>query len=77
MLDSKGFDLWADGYDESVNLSEERNEFNESREKYRHIWDDDEFYFVSEEIKKDLNNEYLCEYEKISYCAGILSIKNI
>ncbi len=53
-----------------------RNEFNESREKYHHIWDDDEFYFVSEEIKKDLNSEYLCGYEKISYCAGILSIKN-
>lgn len=27
MLDSKGFDLWADGYDESVNLSEENNEY--------------------------------------------------
>lgn len=53
-----------------------RNEFNESKEKYRHIWDDDEIYFVSEETKKHLNNEYLCEYEKISYCAGILSIKN-
>lgn len=27
MLNSKGFDLWADGYDKSVNLSEERNEY--------------------------------------------------
>ena len=27
MLDSKGFDLWADGYDKSVNLSEESNEY--------------------------------------------------
>lgn len=27
MLDNKGFDLWADGYDKSVNLSEESNEY--------------------------------------------------
>ena len=26
MLDSKGFNLWANGYDKSVNLSEENNE---------------------------------------------------
>ena len=27
MLDNKGFDLWADGYDKSVNLCEEDNEY--------------------------------------------------
>lgn len=27
MLNSKGFDMWADGYDKSVNLSEERDEY--------------------------------------------------
>lgn len=27
MLTSKGFDLWADGYDQSVSLSEEANEY--------------------------------------------------
>ena len=27
MLDEKGFDLWADKYDEAVGLSEERNEY--------------------------------------------------
>lgn len=27
MLDSKGFDLWADGYDKSVGLSEEENTY--------------------------------------------------
>ena len=27
MLDSKGFDLWADGYDKSVGLSEEKNTY--------------------------------------------------
>lgn len=27
MLDNKGFDLWADGYDESVNLSEQDNDY--------------------------------------------------
>lgn len=27
MLDAKGFDLWADGYDKSVQLSEESDEY--------------------------------------------------
>ena len=27
MLDSKGFDLWADGYDKSVNISDDNNEY--------------------------------------------------
>ena len=27
MLDSRGFDLWADGYDKSVGLSEEKNTY--------------------------------------------------
>ncbi len=27
MLDNKGFDLWADGYDKSVQLSEENDEY--------------------------------------------------
>jgi putative AdoMet-dependent methyltransferase len=27
MLDNKGFDLWSDGYDMSVNLSEESNQY--------------------------------------------------
>lgn len=27
MLDSKGFDLWADGYDKAVGISEEANAY--------------------------------------------------
>ena len=27
MLEEKGFDLWANGYDESVSLSDEKNEY--------------------------------------------------
>lgn len=27
LLDNKGFDLWADGYDKSVELSEKSNEY--------------------------------------------------
>ena len=27
MLDSKGFDLWADGYDKSVGVSDEENTY--------------------------------------------------
>ena len=28
MLDSRGFDLWADGYDASVGLAEEENSYS-------------------------------------------------
>ena len=27
MLDSKGFDLWADGYDKAVGISDEKNTY--------------------------------------------------
>ena len=27
MLDNKGFDLWADGYDKSVGVSDEETDF--------------------------------------------------
>lgn len=34
MLDNKGFDLWADGYDKSVQLSEENDEYPFAGYKY-------------------------------------------
>jgi len=53
-----------------------RNEYDESKEKYHKIWDNDEIYLVAEEIKKNLNNKYFCKYIKTSHCAGILTIEN-
>ena len=35
-------------------------------------WDDDEFYFVAEEMKKAFPN---MEFEKTSFCAGVITLK--
>ena len=37
MLDNKGFDLWADGYDKSVGLSDEENTYPFAG--YRMCWE--------------------------------------
>lgn len=55
---------------------ETRNELEKCKVKYNDYWDNDEFYFIAEEIKKKLNNECSCEYIKISHCAGVLTIAN-
>lgn len=55
---------------------ETRNELEISKEKYKEFWDNDEFYFIAEEIKESLNNDYFCKYIEISHCAGILTIEN-
>jgi putative AdoMet-dependent methyltransferase len=53
---------------------ETRNKLEKCKAKYNEYWDNDEFYFTAEEIKSNLNNEYLCEYIQISHCAGVLTI---
>lgn len=45
------------------------------REKYKDLWDDDEFYFVYEEIKGKLNFP-VKRYISISHCAGVLLLAN-
>lgn len=55
---------------------ETRNELERSKGKYKEIWDNDEVYFVAEEIKGILDSEYSCKYIKISHCAGILAVAN-
>ena len=55
---------------------ETRNELEECKAKYNEYWDNDEIYFIVEEIKNQLNDEYFCEYIKISHCAGVLTIAN-
>ena len=55
---------------------ETRNELEICKEKYKELWDDDESYFVADEIMKDLNHKYSCVYTKISNCAGVLTISN-
>lgn len=55
---------------------ETRDQLEKCKEQYNEYWDNDEIYFIAEELNENLNNEYLCEYAKISHCAGVLTIAN-
>jgi len=55
---------------------ETRDELEKSKAKYNEYWDNDEFYFVAEEIKDHLNDKYYIEYIRISHCAGVLKLAN-
>ena len=54
---------------------ETSKELDECREIYKEIWDNEEFYFVANVMMKSLNELY-CNYEKISYCSGVLTVAN-
>lgn len=51
---------------------ETRNELEECKNKYKEHWDNDEIYWVYNEIKVNIINS---NFEKISECAGIIKIK--
>ncbi len=51
---------------------ETREKLNECRQDSIEYWDDDEFYFVYEEISSLLENE--CEFHQISHCGGVFII---
>lgn len=53
---------------------ETRDELEKCKIKYEECWDNDEVYCVAEEIKERLKNKCLCEFVKISHCAGVLNI---
>lgn len=53
-----------------------KDKLERCKEKYNNDWDNDEFYFVAEEIQKFLDDKYSCSYIKISECAGVLCITN-
>ena len=50
---------------------ETRNEMEQCRQQACDEWDDDEIYFVVNELKKDFP---ALLFTKISYCAGILTL---
>lgn len=57
---------------------ESRNELEECKTKYEEIWDNDEIYYVSDEIIRNISNKYgYCKFNKISHCAGVMVIKKI
>ena len=49
-----------------------RQDLERCREKAGEEWDDEEFYFVFDELQKAFPT---LNYEQISYCAGILSLR--
>lgn len=51
-----------------------RNKLEKSKEKYSDFWDNDEVYFVLEEIEESFNGKYDCRYIKILYCVGVLVV---
>lgn len=52
---------------------ETRGALNECRDKVGDGWDADEIYFVYDEMKKSFPK---MEFEKMSSCAGLLTLKN-
>ncbi|NYB74899.1 class I SAM-dependent methyltransferase [Sedimentibacter hydroxybenzoicus DSM 7310] len=56
---------------------ETSEELNKCRELHKEDWDNDEFYFVANNIMNSLNDLYYCNYDKISHCAGVLVVENI
>ena len=50
---------------------ESREELDRCRKDAGDEWDDDEFYFVADELKREFP---ACTFKMISYCAGVLSL---
>ena len=48
-----------------------RQDLEQCREKAGEEWDDEEFYFVFDELRKSFPTMH---FEQISYCAGVLSL---
>ncbi|WP_053365611.1 class I SAM-dependent methyltransferase [Bacillus sp. FJAT-27245] len=44
------------------------------REKSREYWDEDEYYFVSDKISRELNGFCKCEFFPKSHCGGVFVV---
>lgn len=55
---------------------ETRTELEKCKENYFDFWDSEEVYFIAEEMIDSLGYNLNCTYNKISHCAGILSLSN-
>lgn len=53
---------------------ETREHLEECRRESKDYWDDDEYYFVSNEIIAALKDHCHCEFYPISHCGGVLII---
>jgi putative AdoMet-dependent methyltransferase len=52
-----------------------KEQFDECKLLYNNEWDDEEYYFVYDELKNKFTDEYTINYNKISICAGIIVIR--
>lgn len=55
---------------------ETSQELDQCKEMYKEIWDNEEIYFVANEMMKSFNELYYCNYDKISHCSGVLMVVN-
>lgn len=53
-----------------------RRELELCKTKYRNEWDSDEIYYVADEMKELLEDRYFFDYQKISHCAGVMTVAN-
>ena len=50
---------------------ETREELNQCRQSAGNEWDDDESYFVTDELRSEFPR---LSFARLSYCAGVLSL---
>lgn len=51
-----------------------RHELLQCREQHLQYWDEDEFYFVYDELHALLQDRCTCEFHQISHCGGVIII---
>lgn len=55
---------------------ETSQKLEQCKEMYKEIWDNEEIYFIANEMMKSFNELYYCSYDKISHCSGVLTVVN-
>lgn len=53
-----------------------REEMDAIKDKYQEEWDDDEYYFVINDLEASLS-ECKLQFQQLSHCAGIITIEKI
>ncbi|TFE01520.1 class I SAM-dependent methyltransferase [Jeotgalibacillus salarius] len=51
-----------------------REQLEACRETHLKSWDDDEFYFVADELNTALDGVCACEFYEVSHCGGVMVI---
>ncbi|MFD1019679.1 class I SAM-dependent methyltransferase [Thalassobacillus hwangdonensis] len=55
---------------------ETREKHDQCREENRAHWDEDEYYFVCDELTANLSNHCKIEFRALSHCGGVFIISN-